>query len=88
MKHMKKDHCTIDLIKEGGTQASKNIRHLAVNVPYFERSQLIGDLVLVYSGAMGRSIIFCQSKKEANELAINAPFRQDVAVLHGDIPQA
>ena len=41
----------------------------------------------MYSGAHGRTIIFTQTKKDANELALEADLKQEVQVLHGDIPQ-
>ncbi len=41
----------------------------------------------VYSGAHGRTMIFCPTKKEANEMALSSCLKQDCQVLHGDIPQ-
>ena len=41
----------------------------------------------VYSGRHGRTIVFAETKKEANELGLNQILRQESQVLHGDIPQ-
>ncbi|KAJ1477624.1 P-loop containing nucleoside triphosphate hydrolase protein, partial [Baffinella frigidus] len=42
----------------------------------------------VRHGAHGKTIIFTETKKEANELALDDAIKQDCAVLHGDIAQA
>jgi len=42
----------------------------------------------VYSGLHGRTIIFTQTKGEANSLALDALIKHDAQVLHGDIAQS
>lgn len=42
---------------------------------------MIGDVIQVYSGSHGRTIIFCETKKEANELSMNASIKQVDAYL-------
>ena len=32
-------------------------------------------------------MVFCETKREADELAISTAIRQETHVLHGDIPQ-
>ena len=41
----------------------------------------------MYSGKNGKAIIFNQTKKDADELAVSEHMKQDAHVLHGDIPQ-
>ena len=41
----------------------------------------------VYSGRHGRTMIFTQTKADANELALNSHLKTDCRVLHGDIAQ-
>ena len=41
----------------------------------------------MYSGAHGRAIVFCETKKEADLLATSDAMTADAHVLHGDIPQ-
>jgi len=36
----------------------------------------------------GRTIVFCQTKKDCNELVVDKDLSQDAKVLHGDIAQA
>uniref|UniRef100_A0A2K5XXX9 RNA helicase n=1 Tax=Mandrillus leucophaeus TaxID=9568 RepID=A0A2K5XXX9_MANLE len=44
-------------------------------------------VIRVYSGHQGRTIIFRETKKEAQELSQNSAIKQDAQSLHGDIPQ-
>ena len=32
-------------------------------------------------------MVFCQTKRDADELAVSPSIKQDCEVLHGDIPQ-
>lgn len=41
----------------------------------------------VYSGIHGRTLVFTQTKRDADELAVSPCFSQDARVLHGDIVQ-
>ncbi|KAH0623519.1 hypothetical protein JD844_006348 [Phrynosoma platyrhinos] len=52
--------------------------HLAIECHWSQRAAVIGDVLQVYSGSHGRTIIFCETKKEATELALNASIKQDV----------
>ena len=45
------------------------------------------DVIRVYSGYQGRTVIFYEMKKETQELKQNVAVRQDAQSLHGDIPQ-
>ncbi|TWW68196.1 Nucleolar RNA helicase 2 [Takifugu flavidus] len=61
--------------------------HLAIACHWSQRAAVIGDVIQVYSGSHGRTIVFCETKKEANELSMNASIKQSTQSLHGDIPQ-
>lgn len=63
------------------------LQHLAIKCGYFDRAATLGDVVQVYSGKHGRAMIFCQTKREADELATSADIKLECHVLHGDIPQ-
>jgi ATP-dependent RNA helicase DDX21 len=63
-------------------------QHYAIKCNYQDRGSTIGDIVQVYSGSHGRAMVFCQTKKDADELACSSAIKQDTHVLHGDIPQA
>lgn len=51
-------------------------QHLAIACHWSQRAAVIGDVIQVYSGSHGRTIVFCETKKEANELALNASIKQ------------
>jgi len=87
-KYLRNDQLVrIDLIKENGYNTPKTVKHLAINCPYFSRNGAIGDIVLCYGGQHARTIIFTETKKEANEILLEAHIKQECQVLHGDIPQ-
>lgn len=68
-------------------KTSKTVEHLGINCPYYSRNAVISDVVNLYGGLHGRTIIFCETKKEANEIFSKAGLKQEAHVLHGDIPQ-
>ncbi len=43
----------------------------------------------IYSSSSldGRAIVFCETKKEADELSVSHDIKAEAHVLHGDIPQ-
>ena len=41
----------------------------------------------MYSGIHGRAMVFCETKRDADELAVSTEIKQETHVLHGDIPQ-
>uniref|UniRef100_A0A670IXD7 RNA helicase n=1 Tax=Podarcis muralis TaxID=64176 RepID=A0A670IXD7_PODMU len=86
-KYMKSRYEQIDLIGKKTQKTAMNVEHLAIECHWSQRAAVIGDVIQVYSGSHGRTIIFCETKKEATELALNASIKQDAQSLHGDIPQ-
>jgi ATP-dependent RNA helicase DDX21 len=89
-KYFKKETTVhVDLVSGGAkNETALKIQHLCLPCPWSSRAQTIGDIVLCYAGAHGRTIIFTETKKEANELALDDAVKQECAVLHGDIAQA
>ncbi|EGR28753.1 hypothetical protein IMG5_169500 [Ichthyophthirius multifiliis] len=78
----------IDLVRNNDNKTSQGVTHLAINCPFYQRTEAIGDVILCYGGgAHSRVIIFCETKNEANEIMLKANIKQDLQVLHGDIPQ-
>nr|CAG8584693.1 5525_t:CDS:2 [Entrophospora candida]CAG8604785.1 9442_t:CDS:2 [Entrophospora candida] len=86
-KYLKKDYENINLIKESDSKTNENIRHLAIRSSWNSRKDIIGDVVACYAG-QGSCVIFCNTKNDANELALNDKLKQDAQVLHGDIAQS
>ncbi|XP_048715116.2 nucleolar RNA helicase 2 isoform X2 [Caretta caretta] len=86
-KYMKSRYEQFDLIGKKTQKTAMTVEHLAIECHWSQRAAVIGDVIQVYSGSHGRTIIFCETKKDASELALNASIKQDAQSLHGDIPQ-
>ncbi|NWR59102.1 DDX21 helicase, partial [Bucorvus abyssinicus] len=86
-KYMKDEYEQIDLIGKKTQRTAMTVEHLAIQCRSSQRAGVLGDIIQVYSGSSGRTIVFCETKKEANELAMSASLKQDAQSLHGDIPQ-
>ncbi|OWK56036.1 Nucleolar RNA helicase 2 [Lonchura striata] len=86
-KYMRDEYEQIDLIGKKTQRTATTVEHLAIQCRSSQRAGVLGDIIQVYSGSHGRTIVFCETKKEANELAMNASLKQDAQSLHGDIPQ-
>ncbi|KAL1783483.1 nucleolar RNA helicase 2 [Sigmodon hispidus] len=85
-KYMKSTYKQVDLIGKKTQKAAITMEHLAIKCHWSERAAVIGDVIPVYSGHQGRTIIFCETKREAQELSQNTCIKQDAQSLHGDIP--
>ena len=60
---------------------------LAIKCHWIQRAAVTENMIQVYSGYQGSTIIFCEMKKEAQELSQNVAVRQDAQLLHRDNPQ-
>ncbi|XP_051883357.1 nucleolar RNA helicase 2 isoform X1 [Pristis pectinata] len=86
-KYMKDNYKQVDLIGKRTQRAATTVEHLAITCHWSERPSVIADIIQVYSGSHGRTIVFCETKKEVNELVMNNSLKQEAQCLHGDIPQ-
>uniref|UniRef100_A0A8C8HXE1 RNA helicase n=1 Tax=Oncorhynchus tshawytscha TaxID=74940 RepID=A0A8C8HXE1_ONCTS len=86
-RYMRPTYEHVDLIGKKTQKAATTVEHLAIACHWSQRAAVIGDVVQVYSGSHGRTIVFCETKKDANELSMNASIKQSSQSLHGDIPQ-
>jgi ATP-dependent RNA helicase DDX21 len=79
---------TIDLVE--GEAASTDVAHLVCACPWQVRPATIGDLIRVYCGSGGRCIVFVETKKEADELAVDPALtaKIEAKAMHGDVPQS
>ena len=67
-------------------QASTSVKHLVLPCHWTQRSSIVADMVRSH-GCAGRSIIFTDTKKDANELTASLTEVCGAMALHGDIPQ-
>ncbi|KAI0212097.1 Nucleolar RNA helicase 2 [Lamellibrachia satsuma] len=86
-KYMRDSLKKVDLIGQQLVRTATTVQHLAIRSSYHDRASTIGDVIQVYSGNHGRTIVFCATKKDADELAMSDAIKQVANVLHGDIPQ-
>lgn len=68
-------------------QASTSVRHLLLPCHWSQRNTIVPDLIKCY-GVCGRTIIFTETKNDANELAGALSEMIGARALHGDIPQS
>ena len=80
---------TVDVV-EGAGAGSVDVEHLVVQCPGQARAPTVADLIRVYGGTAGRTIVFVETKREADELAVHPAItsRVEVKAMHGDVPQA
>lgn len=86
-KYISEEFKFVDLIGDSTVKTATTVEHLAIQCSYHDRASTIGSVLQVYSGKHGRAMIFCQTKKDADELACSSEIKQESHVLHGDVPQ-
>lgn len=85
--YMDRDYKFIDLVKDLKNKTSQTVQHLAINCPYFNRTSTLADILMCYGGLHGKTIVFSQTKADANSVMLADKVTHDVEVLHGDIAQ-
>ena len=85
---MSDDIYYIDMVKDSEHKTATGVQHLRMLKT--NESQLpstISHLINTYAGEDGRTIVFTNTKVEANKIVLEGKVGTSVAVLHGDIPQ-
>ncbi|CAM9259489.1 unnamed protein product [Ascophyllum nodosum] len=87
-EYMKEDRVFIDLVKKGSAKASKDVEHIGIPCHWTSRTSTINDIISVYAGGGNkRTIVFCTTKKDCNDLCVDPKLTYDSQALHGDITQ-
>ena len=87
-KFMKRDVVLVDMVTDSETRTSKTVEHLSMFFPSADHKiDSIGDCIMVYGGAHSRTIVFTDTKAEANDVMSRGKLKLECQVLHGDIPQ-
>ncbi|CAN0087863.1 unnamed protein product, partial [Laminaria digitata] len=87
--YMKADRIFIDLVKEGSVKASKDVKHIGIPCHWTSRTSTINDIISVHgAGGNKRTIVFCTTKRDCNDLCMDPKMTYDCQALHGDITQA
>ncbi|KAK9857176.1 hypothetical protein WJX84_009545 [Apatococcus fuscideae] len=85
-RFLRPDHKTVDLVGDQKMKASNSVQHMILPCHWTQRGQVVSDLVRCY-GAAGRTIVFTETKRDANELSTSLGEKVRAQALHGDIPQ-
>ncbi|ESL05810.1 nucleolar RNA helicase II [Trypanosoma rangeli SC58] len=76
----------IDMVGQGTMRAADTIKFYRRKCHFSEVSCMLADLVKVYSGRHGRTLVFTNTKKDCHDLSINNT-KLDSQSLHGDMQQ-
>jgi len=87
-KVLKKNQILVDLVTtdKEKTQAAVGVSHVAISSPWRERLNVLADIIKVHAKG-GKTMVFTETKKEANEVALSSSISSICQVLHGDIAQ-
>lgn len=80
------DPITIDLVGEGDDKLSETIKVMCVRTPAMSKRSVLVDLITVY-GRGGKSIVFTQTKRDADDVSMSLSRTVGCEALHGDIAQ-
>ena len=88
-RFMRPNAKTFDFVGNDSLQSAQGVKHLAIACSKAERQRTLSDVIKVYSGvAKARTIVFANTKAEANEIATKSSISSECQVLHGDVSQA
>ncbi|KAG2915843.1 DEAD-box ATP-dependent RNA helicase [Phytophthora cactorum] len=80
-----KDPVNIDLVGENDNQVPATVAHKAINAPLRDRIQVLENVLRLHAHD-GQTLVFTETKQEADEIANSLP-GQDARALHGDLSQ-
>ena len=81
---MKKGFRVVDLAQDLKNKTAQHVNHLAIECPFQNRMAALADILICYGGN-AKTIVFTQTKQDANSLILSDKIKQDIEVMHGDI---
>lgn len=84
--HLKRNYRVIDLAQNLKNKTSQTVNHLSINCPFHNRLAALADILVCYGGD-GKTIVFTETKNDANSLILSDKIKMDIEVMHGDIAQ-
>ena len=85
---MSDDIYFVDMVKDSEHKTAIGVQHLRMlKTDDAQLASNISHLIETYAGEDGRTIVFTNTKAEANKIVLAGKVGTSVAVLHGDIPQ-
>ncbi|KAL3694990.1 hypothetical protein R1sor_008641 [Riccia sorocarpa] len=85
-KYLKKP-LTIDLVGESDEKLAEGIKLYCVNCIASAKRSILNDLITVYAKG-GKTIVFTQTKRDADDVSLSMSRLVGCEALHGDITQA
>lgn len=87
-KYMTDDYTFVNLAENLSNKTPKNVTHILVNTPSYDRSQVLESILRCYcEDKDSKSIIFTTTKNDAREIAQLDILKGRAEALHGDVPQ-
>lgn len=83
---MKRNLRTVDLCQDLTNKTAKAVTHLAIDCPYQNRMSALADVLTCYGGS-NKTLVFTQTKQDANSLVLSDKIKYELEVMHGDIAQ-
>ncbi|VDM17600.1 unnamed protein product [Hydatigera taeniaeformis] len=78
----------VTLVSKEEARTADTVEHLAILCPFYELGNALSDTIRFYSkGPSSRCLVFCEKKKDADELAAHSAMANDCHVFHGGITQ-
>lgn len=77
---------TIDLVGDADDKLAEGVKNLAIQIPTTAKRSILNDLITVH-GKTGKTIVFTQTKRDADEVAMAMGNLVSCGALHGDITQ-
>ncbi|KAJ8530569.1 hypothetical protein ON010_g14341 [Phytophthora cinnamomi] len=84
-KKFLKEPVSIDLVGDEDNQVPATVAHKAINAPVRDRIQVLENVLRLHAHD-GQTLVFTETKQEADEIANSLP-GQDARALHGDLSQ-
>ncbi|KAE9039349.1 DEAD-box ATP-dependent RNA helicase [Phytophthora rubi] len=84
-KKFLKEPVSIDLVGEDDNQVPATVAHKAINAPRRDRIKVLENVLRLHAHD-GQTLVFTETKQEADEIANSLP-GQDARALHGDLSQ-
>lgn len=85
--HLRKDRVFVDLAKNLRNKTAQTVAHIAIDCSYVDRIGCLADVLACYGKLKGKTLVFTQTKADANSLKDTDKLKMGIEVMHGDIPQ-
>jgi len=89
-RFLKSDYATVDLVGDEKQKASGAVQHMLLPCQWSDRVDLVCDVIRSKAPGGGRTIVFCDTKRDCGELCDNLQkeIPKGAKALHGDVNQS